>query len=160
MIFQDTNSANSNRRRLTVVSSSGNELIVDISRYDNSNERGTPLNSLTFNQFQNELKEYADEIGTMELLANLSPSPNTDITLNSAATNYRFLFIAFLTSGSYVVTNIIPVEWWKNVTNESIVINGSINENVRYYQLMYINSTTIKCTARSNATNLQIYGIK
>ena len=102
------------------------------------------------------------ERGTLTLLYSGNPAVNTTFTLSQSITNFKYLFVVFLGSGGYVVTGFIPVAYWKDTSlnTNDWVINGTINNQVRYYQIKYVSNTSMKIGERSNCESLKIYGIK
>lgn len=55
MFFKDRKGSNLNRKRISIVSQTPNEIIADITRADNPTDEGTPINADTFNDFQKEI---------------------------------------------------------------------------------------------------------
>ena len=100
--------------------------------------------------------------GSLTLLYSGNPAVNSTFTLNQSIANFKYIFIVFLGSGGYVVTGFVPVAYWINTSynDHDWVINGSINNQVRYYQIKYISNTQMKIGERSNCESLKIYGIK
>lgn len=73
-LFQNRSGTNLNRRKLTIVSQTANEMIVDVERADNvqAGNEGTPLNATTFNDINSRI----------EILENQS-FPSTDPNSNN-----------------------------------------------------------------------------
>lgn len=55
MEFKDRTGQHLNRKKLTIISQTPNELIVDMDRFDNVTEEGTKINANVFNTFQTEI---------------------------------------------------------------------------------------------------------
>jgi len=55
MFFKDRQGSNLNRKRISIVSQTPNEIIADITRADTPTDEGTPINADTFNDFQQQI---------------------------------------------------------------------------------------------------------
>ena len=69
MLFKDRQGTNLNRKRISIVSQTPNEIIADIVRADNPTEEGTEINAATFNQFQNEINDANEKSNQAETIA-------------------------------------------------------------------------------------------
>lgn len=125
--------------------------------------------SNTLTEINNKLNTFIENTNTtltnrgqIELLYSGQPTVGASFTLSKSVKNFKYLFFVFLTSGGYVVSSIVPVSFWadSSLNDHDWIINGSINSQVRYYQLRLVDETTIKVGERSNAENIKIFGMK
>lgn len=87
MLFKDRQGTNLNRKRISIVSQTPNEIIADIVRADNPTEEGTEINASTFNGFQAEINsanEKSDNAITIASSANSTSKEAKTIADNAS----------------------------------------------------------------------------
>jgi len=88
MLFKDRQGSNLNRKRISIVSQTPNEIIADITRADNPTDEGTPINAGTFNDFQTEIDSANTKSTKAETNASSALTVATEAkTLSSSATD-------------------------------------------------------------------------
>ena len=106
MIFQDRTGTNLNRKKITIISQTPNEIIADIERADNPTIEGTPINASVFNAFQQSIDNASNNATNALGIAN-SANTNATNAVNRIDT-LESEFDAFKSSTNYL-NSVYPI---------------------------------------------------